>query len=253
MNKLNSNFICGVHAVKTALLKRPEAILKLVVATHKKHAKISEIINLSERYHIAVEYVNSAWFEKHFKEVQHQGIAVACKPKVQMDLPALLNKLSEDNILPCVLVLDNVTSVQNLGALIRTAECAGCHAVIIPKDKAASVNAAVAKVSAGAVEFIPVITVTNITRTLAQLKEAGMWAVGTQMEASDSIYDYEFSVPVAIVLGSEDKGLRRLTSDNCDTLVHIPMLGKTESLNVNAAAAAILFEVVRQRMAKALH
>jgi 23S rRNA (guanosine2251-2'-O)-methyltransferase len=156
----------------------------------------------------------------------------------------LLDKLTVD---PLLLILDGVTDPHNLGACLRTADAAGAHAVIIPKDRAATLDSVARKVAAGAAEFIPVASVTNLARTLEALKQRGVWIVGTEGEATQSLYSADFKRPLALVLGAEGSGMRRLTREKCDFLVRIPMAGHMESLNVSVAAGIVLFEALRQR------
>jgi 23S rRNA (guanosine2251-2'-O)-methyltransferase len=148
---------------------------------------------------------------------------------------------------PLLLILDGVTDPHNLGACLRTADAAGAHAVVIPKDRAASVDGVVRKVAAGAAEFVPVATVTNLARTLEVLKERGIWVVGTDGDAEQALYSADLKRPLALVLGAEGTGMRRLTRDRCDFLVRIPMAGHVQSLNVSVAAGIALFEALRQR------
>jgi 23S rRNA (guanosine2251-2'-O)-methyltransferase len=166
------------------------------------------------------------------------------KPWDEHDLTEALGGGPKD---PVLLVLDGVTDPHNLGACLRTADAAGALAVIIPKDRAAAVDGVVRKVAAGAAEFVPVASVTNLARTLESLKELGIWVVGTDGEAEKPIYTADFKRPLALVLGAEGSGMRRLTREKCDFLVRIPMKGHMQSLNVSVAAGIALFEVLRQR------
>lgn len=159
-------------------------------------------------------------------------------------LEELLEKLAEP---PLLLVLDNITDPHNLGACLRTADAAGVQAVIIPKDKSATLNATVRKVACGAAEVIPLVTVTNLARTLEKLQQRGLWIVGTAGEAEQEIYQQDLTIPTVLVMGAEGKGMRRLTRDHCDYLVKLPMLGSVSSLNVSVATGICLFEAVRQR------
>lgn len=180
-------------------------------------------------------------------EVAHQGAVAAVRPLKgwdEHDLIAALSQIAGD---PLLLVLDGVTDPHNLGACLRTAEGAGAHAVLIPKDRAATVDAVVRKVAAGAAEFVPVASVTNLARSLDMLKERGIWVVGTDGEAPQTLYAADLKRPLALVLGAEGVGLRRLTRERCDFLVRIPMAGQVESLNVSVAAGIALFEACRQR------
>jgi len=180
-------------------------------------------------------------------EVAHQGAVAAMRPLrawVEHDLTQALDQLKVD---PLLLILDGVTDPHNLGACLRTADAAGVHAVIIPKDRAATVDGVARKVAAGAAEFIPVASVTNLARTLELLKERGIWVVGTDGEAQQTLYSADLKRPLGLVLGAEGSGMRRLTRDKCDFLVRIPMAGHIPSLNVSVAAGIALFEALRQR------
>jgi 23S rRNA (guanosine2251-2'-O)-methyltransferase len=165
------------------------------------------------------------------------------KPLTEQDLPAVLSKIED----PLLLVLDGVTDPHNLGACLRTADAAGVHMIIIPRDRAAAVDGVVRKVAAGAAEFMPVASVTNLVRTFAVLKEHGIWVVGTDANAQQTLYSADLKRPLALVLGAEGGGMRRLTRERCDFLVRIPMAGHLESLNVSVAAGVTLFEARRQR------
>jgi 23S rRNA (guanosine2251-2'-O)-methyltransferase len=176
----------------------------------------------------------------------HQGVAARVEPMVAAhSLDDLLDALQEP---PLLLVLDGVTDPHNLGACLRVADGAGVHAVIAPKDHAAGINATVAKVASGAAETVPYFMVTNLARTLGELKERSIWCIGTAGEADKSIYQVEMKGPVALVLGAEGTGMRQLTRKTCDELVHIPMCGAVESLNVSVASGVCLYEARRQRL-----
>lgn len=177
----------------------------------------------------------------------HQGVIAVVEDYKYADLQDLLDKAKDKNEPPFILLLDEIEDPHNLGAILRSADAAGVHGVVIPKNRAAEVNATVLKVSAGAADHVPTVKVTNINDTIRNLKEANVWVVGTDMEATKNFYDYDYRQPVALVIGNEGKGLRRLVRENCDELVKIPMAGKMSSLNASVAAALLLFEVTRQR------
>jgi 23S rRNA (guanosine2251-2'-O)-methyltransferase len=178
----------------------------------------------------------------------HQGVAALCQWRDTVKDEAFLNKLLTNLDHPAlILVLDEVTDPHNLGACLRTADAAGVDAVIVPKDNSATLNMTVRKVASGAAEKVNLVAVTNLARTLAGLQERGIWISGTAGEADHSVYQADFTGPVAIVMGSEGKGLRRLTREHCDYLISIPMAGVVSSLNVSVAAGVCLFEAVRQR------
>lgn len=199
-------------------------------------------------HQIACENVTRQVLDKRVSG-NHQGIVVEVKRSsaAQVSLSSVLEASHEN--LPLFLVLDSVQDPHNLGACIRTAVAAGVTAVIIPKDRAASVNETVRKVASGGVEGMTIITVTNLVRALQELKQAGVWLVGTTGEAQQTIYDVDMTSAIAIVMGGEEKGLRQLVAKECDYLASIPLLGEIESLNVSVAAGISLYEVIRQRRA----
>ena len=178
----------------------------------------------------------------------HQGVAARVDPVAQVhSLDELLEQLEADGIAPLLLVLDGVTDPHNLGACLRVADGAGAHAVIAPKDHAAGINATVAKVASGAAETVPYFMVTNLARTLGELKERNIWIIGTSDDAPKTVYQADLKAPVALVLGAEGQGMRQLTRKTCDELVGIPMKGAVESLNVSVASGVCLYEALRQR------
>ena len=180
-------------------------------------------------------------------EARHQGVVARCTGQAALteeDLPVLLETLGES---PFLLILDGVQDPHNLGACLRSADAAGVHAVIAPRDRAAGLTSAVRKVASGAAEVIPFVQVTNLARTLRTLKGQGVWLIGTTDRSPQSLYEMDLTGPLALVMGTEGRGLRRLTAEQCDHLVHLPMLGTVESLNVSVATGICLFEAVRQR------
>ena len=191
--------------------------------------------------------MSGAGLAKLVGEVAHQGAVAAVRPLKGWDEHALIEGLSQTAEDPLLLVLDGVTDPHNLGACLRSADASGAHAVLIPKDRSATVDGVVRKVAAGAAEFVPVASVTNLARTLGMLKESGVWVVGTDSAAPQSIYAADLKRPLALVLGAEGDGMRRLTRERCDFLVRIPMAGQIQSLNVSVAAGIALFEARRQR------
>ena len=182
-----------------------------------------------------------------FRTHEHTDFTVNVVAKNEDDLFTLLESLHEP---PFLLVLDGVQDPHNLGACLRSADAAGVHAVVAPKDRSVSLTETVRKIACGAAENLPFVTVTNLARTLKHLKEAGLWLVGTADESEQSLYDIDLTGPLALVMGAEGKGLRRLTRVTCDFLVHIPMAGTVECLNVSVATGVCLFEAVRQRTAR---
>jgi len=241
------NFVYGLHAVNAALERAPERVLELWLVQTRDDARTRDLKDRAERVGVHVHSVSGDALVKLVGDVVHQGAAVAMRPLKAWDEHDLTQALTELTVDPLLLVLDGVTDPHNLGACLRTADAAGAHAVVIPKDRAASVDGVVRKVAAGAAEFVPVATVTNLARTLGVLKERGIWVVGTDGEAEQALYSADLKRPLALVLGAEGTGMRRLTKETCDFLVRIPMAGHVQSLNVSVAAGIALFEALRQR------
>jgi 23S rRNA (guanosine2251-2'-O)-methyltransferase len=241
-NNGNDNIVYGIHAVCALLLKSPQKIRLLSLQETRHDDRLREIIQLAQKHQIPLEKTSRV-----FDQFPHaQGVIAYCiaSKNMQLSLEELLVSLQSP---PLLLILDGVQDPHNLGACLRSANAAGADAVIIPKDRAAPLNATVRKVACGASEFTPVITVTNLAQTLRFLKDQGIWIYGLAGEASSSLYSESFVHPTALVLGAEEEGLRRLTREHCDVLLSIPMHGEIESLNVSVAAGICLFEAARQR------
>ena len=241
------HFVYGLHAVSAALERTPERVLELWVAQLRDDARARELRERAQRAGVHVHAGSAQALSKLVGDVAHQGAVAAMRPLKAWDEHDLADALSGLTVDPLLLILDGVTDPHNLGACLRTADAAGVHALVIPKDRSAAVDGVARKVAAGAAEFVPVATVTNLARTLDSLKERGIWVVGTDGEAEKSLYQADLKRPLALVLGAEGDGMRRLTRDKCDFLVQIPMVGRMQSLNVSVAAGIALFEVLRQR------
>jgi 23S rRNA (guanosine2251-2'-O)-methyltransferase len=241
------NLVYGLHAVTAALERAPERVLEIWSAGPRDDARARDLKARAEQVGVHVHAVSPDALTKLVGDVAHQGAVAALRPLKPWDENDLIESLSQVSGDPLFLVLDGVTDPHNLGACLRSAAAAGAHAVVIPKDRAAAVDGVVRKVAAGAAEFIPVASVTNLARTLDELKERGIWVVGTDGEAKMPLYSADFKRPLALVMGAEGSGMRRLTRDKCDFLVRIPMPGHIPSLNVSVAAGIALFEVLRQR------
>jgi 23S rRNA (guanosine2251-2'-O)-methyltransferase len=243
-----SHYIYGLHAVHALLEQNPQKIQKLFVQTGRRDARIQATLQLAEENHIRSTQVARAMLDEWTRNAVHQGIvaAVAAVPHyTEADLRPLLDKLTKP---PFLLILDGVQDPRNLGACLRTGNAAGVDAVIVPADKSASLTEVVSKVACGAAETTPLIQVTNLSRVLRDLKAWGVWVYGASGSAETSVFKGNFSGAIAWVLGAEEKGLRRLTEENCDALFYIPMSGSVSSLNVSVATGVCLFESVRQRM-----
>jgi 23S rRNA (guanosine2251-2'-O)-methyltransferase len=241
------NFVYGLHAVTSVLERAPERLLELWVGQPRDDARIRELRERAQNAGIRVQSVGGQTLSKLVGDVAHQGAVAAVRPLKAWDEHDLMAALSQVDGDPLLLILDGVTDPHNLGACLRTADAAGAHAVLIPKDRSAGVDGVVRKVAAGAAEFMPVSSVTNLARTMDMLKERGIWVVGTDAEALPTLYASDLKRPLALVLGAEGSGMRRLTRERCDFLVRIPMAGQVQSLNVSVAAGIALFEARRQR------
>ncbi len=244
----SKKILFGFHAVTVRLKTAPDSISEIHIETTRRDARMRQFIERVTAAGVKVVDSDDARLIRLAGSPRHQGVVarVAALPQVH-SLDALLDAASGA---PLLLVLDSVTDPHNLGACLRAADGAGAHAVIAPKDHAVGLNATVAKVASGAAETTPYLMVTNLARTLNELKEREIHIVGTSDDAEKTIYDIDLTGPVALVLGAEGSGMRQLTRKTCDELVRIPMAGAVESLNVSVASAVCLYEALRQRRGK---
>ena len=241
--------IYGLHAVAAALRYEPEQVQELLVERQCRDGRIQALLDVAATHGTQVRLTDRAELDRLSGGIRHQGVmarlAVQQRTYSEADLPALLAATVEPALL---LALDGVQDPHNLGACLRSAAAAGVHAVIAPVDRAVGLNATVRKVACGAAEITPFIPVTNLARALRDLKDQGVWIIGAAGEAEAGLYAVDFTLPTVIVLGAEEKGLRRLTREVCDRLAQIPLAaGGVESLNVSVAAGVFLFEARRQR------
>ncbi len=239
----------GWHAVLALLEQAPDRVLDVWIDRSRKGERREQLLKAAKAAGINVQEATGKSLDTRLGSDRHQGVVARCRAaaeRSEAELPEFLENLKRA---PLLLILDGVQDPHNLGACLRSADAAGVHAVILPRDNAAPLTPVVRKVASGAAETVPVFRVTNLARTLETLKAAGVWLVGAVGEAEKPIYDVDLRMPVALVLGAEEKGLRRLTREKCDFLVRIPMAGTIESLNVSVAAGVCLFEAVRQRRA----
>jgi len=242
--------IYGIHAVAAALKNNVKNVSELwLLDQGGKNQRLNQIAELAKAAHIPVHAAAHSELDAYTDGARHQGVMARLKEKQAMHETELSGFLKELDQPPFLLVLDGIQDPHNLGACMRTANAAGVHAVIVPKDRAVGITPVVRKVASGAAEDMPFIQVTNLARTLGALKDAGVWIIGADEGGATTLFDADLSGPVALVLGAEGKGLRRLTRDHCDVMVSIPMAGSVESLNVSVAAGICLYEVMRQRMA----
>ncbi|WP_037587759.1 23S rRNA (guanosine(2251)-2'-O)-methyltransferase RlmB [Stenoxybacter acetivorans] len=242
----NQRLIIGFHAVNARLWQNPTSIIELYVQEGKHDARMRDVLEKAAAEKVRVIYADAGRLDVLSKQGRHQGVlGFIDASKNYVDLDDVLEHLTEP---PLLLVLDGITDPHNLGACLRVADAMGVHAVIAPKDKSAGLNATVSKVACGAAETVPYITVTNLARTLRELKERGIWVVGTDMAGESDLFHFNAPESMAWVMGAEGSGMRRLTRDLCDVLVSIPMFGTVESLNVSVSAGMVLSETRRQRM-----
>lgn len=244
----------GFHAVGVRLKMAPQSVIEIYYDASRRDARMRSFVDKSKEAGVRLIEADGLRLAKMSGGQSHQGVLALVNPVSQASsLDELLEKLEEGAQgmtgmgAPLLLVLDGVTDPHNLGAVLRVADGAGAHAVIAPKDHAVGVNATVAKVASGAAETVPYFMVTNLARTLGELKERNIWIIGTSDDAEKTIYDIDLKGPVALVLGAEGPGMRQLTRKSCDELVRIPMRGAVESLNVSVASGVCLYEALRQR------
>jgi 23S rRNA (guanosine2251-2'-O)-methyltransferase len=236
--------ICGINAVAEKLKSAPDDVVELLIADGRDRARVRPLADEARRRGVAVRVVSPQELGALTGGTAHQGVAAAVAPYNYLSLDELLAETKGRAIR--VLVLDGITDPQNFGALLRSAEGAGLRHIVIAKDRAAGVTAAVVKSSAGAVNHLKIYRVTNIARALEELKKHGFWVVGLDAEARETIYDRDYPPALAVVLGSEAKGMRPLIQRECDFLASIPMSGRVASLNVSVAAGVFLYELARQ-------
>ena len=240
-------FAYGIHSVRVLLSRHPQRVRRVLLAGGRDAGRLAEIRSLAQRAGVQVSAADDATLDKLAEGERHQGVVAELLPRAGDPETQLEEALEAAGGAPLLLVLDGVQDPHNLGACLRSADAAGAAAVIVPRDRAAGLTPVVRKVAAGAAETVPLVAVVNLARTLRDLKERGIWLVGTDDAADKTFYDADLQGPVALVMGSEGEGMRRLTRECCDQLVSIPMAGAVESLNVSVATGVVLFEAVRQR------
>lgn len=242
--------VYGLHAVEALLRHHPKRVKQVWLAEGRGDPRARVVVELAEQARVGVGQCERREMDAWVEGV-HQGVVAEVSPSQVWGEAMLEELLDRAEGPPLLLVLDGVTDPHNLGACLRTADAAGALAVIVPKDKAATLNATVRKVACGAAEVIPLVAVTNLARALEKLQQRGLWIVGTAGEAEQVIYDQDLTGPTVLVMGAEGKGMRRLTREHCDYLVRLPMAGSVSSLNVSVATGVCLFEALRQRQAVA--
>ncbi|MFC5474786.1 23S rRNA (guanosine(2251)-2'-O)-methyltransferase RlmB [Paraherbaspirillum soli] len=245
---MKSKMIFGFHAVTARLRHEASSVEEIYVDAGRVDRRMQELLHAAKAVGVRVIPVDDQRLSNIVGTRRHQGVvAKAGELSLARNLDELLDAIVGP---PLLLILDGITDPHNLGACLRVADGAGAHAVIAPKDRAVGLNATAAKVASGAAETVPYITVTNLARTLRELKEREIWLIGTSEDGEKNLYEADFSGPAALIMGSEGEGMRRLTRETCDVLVNVPMFGSVESLNVSVASGVCLYEARRQRIVK---
>ncbi len=247
----DSSIIFGLHAVEAALKQDAESIEQLWCDKQRRDKRLQGLVQLAAKRGIKPQQLSRDELDKLAPGGKHQGVVAQVKQSsatTARNETFLEQLLTDLEVAPFLLVLDGVTDPHNLGACLRSADAAGVHAVIAPRDRACGLTPVVRKVASGAAETVPFVQVTNLSRTIKSLRDAGVWVIGTALEeGAMSLYERDLKGPLALVLGAEGKGIRRLTRENCDELVYVPMAGTVQSLNVSVATGVCLFEALRQR------
>lgn len=242
---ISKKILFGFHAVQARLRFNPESVLEIYLLQGRQDPRAKDVIKTAERCGVRIIPADATRLDGMSGHGRHQGIAATIDAgKSYVAIDDVLDNLEEP---PFLLILDGVQDPHNLGACLRVADAMGVHAVIAPKDKAVGLNATVSKVACGAAEVIPYVMVTNLARTLRDLKDRGIWIVGTAADGDTDLFHFQHTGPIAWVLGAEGSGMRRLTREHCDSIVSIPMFGSVESLNVSVASGMCLAESRRQR------
>ncbi len=244
---MKDDMIYGRNPVIEALEAGKTVIDKILIQDGLHHSQISRIRSLAKERGVLYRFVDKRKLDALCEGENHQGVAAMTAAHTYVTLEEILQYAEDKGEPPFLVITEGITDPHNLGSILRTANGAGAHGVIIPKNRSVALNAAVAKVSAGAVEYTPVARVTNIPQTLDKLKKSGLWIVGTDLAGTQMHSECDLTGPLAVVIGSEGAGMTRLTRDSCDFLVKIPMLGEIQSLNASVAAGILLYEAVRQR------
>ncbi|MET3549990.1 23S rRNA (guanosine2251-2'-O)-methyltransferase [Paenibacillus favisporus] len=244
---MEEEIIAGKHSV-TEALRSGRTINKIWIAENAQKHLTQPIIFEAKKLGVVIQQVDKRKLDQMAPGMQHQGVVAQAAPYAYAEVEDILQVAEAKGEAPFILLLDEIEDPHNLGSILRTADCTGVHGVIVPKRRSAQVTATVSKTSAGAAEYVPVARVTNLGQTIEELKERGIWVVGTDVSASSEMYDTNvFDGPVAVVIGNEGKGMGRLIREKCDVLVKLPMKGQINSLNASVAAGVVMYEVLRRR------
>ena len=240
----DQEMVCGINAVNEIISIRPNSVTTLFIEDDKGK-RIQELDQLAKQNNIEVVLQDPSFFQQNFSEMNHQSVAIICHKRLEENENYLENLFEKDNLL--LLILEHITDPHNVGACIRTAAAAGVDAVIVPKNRSCHLTPTVRKISSGGAELIPFVVVTNIVRTINKLKSAGVMIYGTDMKASKLHNEITYGDKSALIIGSEDKGLKRLTLENCDEIINIKMPGRIESLNASVSTGVMLFQMINQQ------
>jgi len=247
---MEQQILVGFHAVIARIRQAPDTLKTVYYDTSRRDRRMKDFIEVTQQtIGRKLHQADSERLRQLAGHDRHQGVVAFAEPaSLARNVAELLDSLGDKK--PLILILDGVTDPHNLGACLRVADGAGADAILVPKDRSAQLNSTVSKVASGAAETMPFVAVTNLARSMRELQEAGVWLIGTSDDATKSLYEVDLTGPVAIVMGAEGEGMRRLTKETCDELVSIPMLGAVESLNVSVASGICLYEATRQRLQK---
>lgn len=247
--EVSDEIIIGRNSVMEAL-KSSRSINKVLLAKGERQGSIKEVIALAKENRIIIQEVEMKKLDELTKGLRHQGVLAYASPVEYVELEDILQKANDLGQPPFIVLLDELEDPHNLGAILRSADAAGVHGVLIPKRRSCPLSATVAKTSAGAVEYVPVARIGNVAQTIKELKKMGMWVVGADMEGDKNYYEADLTGALVLVIGGEGKGIGRLTKEQCDFLVQIPMCGKINSLNASVAGSILMFESLKQRVMK---
>ena len=240
----DQELVCGINAVNEIISIRPSSVTTLFIEDDKGK-RIQELDQLAKQNSIEVVLQDSSFFQKNFSEMNHQSVAIICHKRLEENENFLENLFEKKNLL--LLILEHITDPHNVGACIRTAAAAGVDAIIVPKNRSCHLTPTVRKISSGGAELIPFVVVTNIVRTINKLQSAGVMIYGTDMKASKLHNEITYGDKSALIIGSEDKGLKRLTLENCDEIIKVKMPGRIESLNASVSTGIMLFQMINQQ------
>ena len=247
MNSFDNSTVFGLNPVLEALKAQNRRCYKIIIEQGKPQARLNSLILLAHENKVPIETIPKTAFQKKYRDYNHQGVIGVFAIIPALELEELIKLVFQKSPLPILVALDSIQDPQNLGAIIRSAEALGIHGIILPKNRTSTINETVAKCSSGAIEYLPISWVTNLTRGIEQLKEAGFWIAGIVPDGNTPCYQHKFDEPMVLVIGGEEKGIRPLLKKSCDVTLKIPMEGSLGSLNASAAAAVIFYETLRQK------